>query len=417
MITSVRFDCPSVSLSLKGLLKRTRRALWIGGVLAFSVHLMFTQLGGFGEEQKAAKPLTTQFIKRQPRLTKPLEMKKRPQPKRRRMQRKMVSIKAKINRAETTTPFQSVSLSRCLAKAKVVVDRQDAFSTSEMEPRELAEKIAGKKESRSKMDMTLEMLDVEALDTGRYGAMAIQDPNDKRNIRGYFHMMVVYPSDISDRSMGYINKYAVPGLNRVVQAMNEYTGIRADMSDRVCFGDVDIFRTPWIYFRYGWPLQDAELANLGKYVLQGGILFFDSHFKMEFNRWSETHNFIQMGEGAMSSQGFEKGRHYQWETLPSTHALYHCYFDFDSTPPGRDYYAGTLEQTERYKRCSDIDAIVYQGRVLLTMGYRWYGYAWSLWPGENRNVTRQLQFAVNMIVFALTQEGSMTQQAIDSVNY
>ena len=127
---SARFSCPSSGLSLKLLLRHTRHVLWGGLVLAVGLHLMFTQLGGFGEEQKTAKPLTTQFIKRQPRLTKPLEMKKRPQPKRRRMQRKMVSVKAKINRAETASPFQPVSLSRCLAQAKVVVDRRQSFRTS-----------------------------------------------------------------------------------------------------------------------------------------------------------------------------------------------------------------------------------------------------------------------------------------------
>jgi hypothetical protein len=34
-----------------------------------------------------------------------------------------------------------------------------------------------------------------------------------------------------------------------------------------------------------------------------------------------------------------------------------------------------------------------------------------------KDPTRQLQFGVNLIVFALTQEGSITNQVMDSVNY
>ena len=36
--------------------------------------------------------------------------------------------------------------------------------------------------------MSLELLDIETLDTGRYHAMVIQDPSDKRTIRGFIHI-------------------------------------------------------------------------------------------------------------------------------------------------------------------------------------------------------------------------------------
>ena len=105
MGTHTRFSCPSASLTLKFLLQRTRKALWIGLGLALALHLCLTQLGGLAETQKSAKPLTTQFIKRAPRLTKPLELKKRPRPKQRRMRRKMVAVKAKVDRKEMSAGF------------------------------------------------------------------------------------------------------------------------------------------------------------------------------------------------------------------------------------------------------------------------------------------------------------------------
>ena len=89
-----RFVCPSLRLSLKVLGRRS-------GILAFSLALALILHGagikarlGDMETAKTAKPLTTQFVKRKPRLTKPLELKKRPRRRRRMMHRQMVSVSA-----------------------------------------------------------------------------------------------------------------------------------------------------------------------------------------------------------------------------------------------------------------------------------------------------------------------------------
>ena len=78
-----RFVCSSSALSL-GLLSRSRNGLWVGLGLAVLAHVWLTQITQVRQADRAAKPLTTQFVKRRPRLTKPLDLKKRPQPKRRR---------------------------------------------------------------------------------------------------------------------------------------------------------------------------------------------------------------------------------------------------------------------------------------------------------------------------------------------
>ena len=83
MFGDARFSSPSDVLHLGSLLKRTQHALWPGLVFTLAIHFALSQLRGMQEQQKTAKPLTTHFVKRQPRLTKPLELKKRPQPRRR----------------------------------------------------------------------------------------------------------------------------------------------------------------------------------------------------------------------------------------------------------------------------------------------------------------------------------------------
>jgi len=156
-----RFHCPSFSLSLRGLLRRSQRILWPGLALALIAHLVLTQLRGGSESQKAIKPLTTQFVKRAPRLTKPLEMKKRPLPKRRRIQRQMVSVKAKLSRGQATTvigPAQSLGgLARPHADLSRVVD----FKGYVLEPQTVAAAVEGAREPSGKVDMALEMMDIE----------------------------------------------------------------------------------------------------------------------------------------------------------------------------------------------------------------------------------------------------------------
>ena len=114
-----RFECPSTSLYLSVLLKR--RAIWIGLVVSVAIHFSFTAWSGLAEEEQMVKPLTTQFIKRQPRLTKPLELKKRPRPKRRHIQRKMVSVKARVDRRDVSSTVLPMQLVGSLARPEVNV--------------------------------------------------------------------------------------------------------------------------------------------------------------------------------------------------------------------------------------------------------------------------------------------------------
>ena len=179
-----RFHCASSSLKLGGMLRKASQRVWPCLVLGVALHLSLSQIGGVQTELKVSKPLTTQFVKRQPRLTKPLELKKRPQPKRRRIQSKMVSVKARIDSKGATSRFQPTWMVGRLAQPRVAMSRATAFTDLSMEPTTLARKIQETKESAHKVDMSLEYLDIDALDTGRYRAMVIVDTEDKRNIRG-----------------------------------------------------------------------------------------------------------------------------------------------------------------------------------------------------------------------------------------
>ena len=85
-----RFECSSSGLRTQPLLAGNGRRVWIGLVVTLGFHLGLAHVRALGTSRPAARPLSTRFVKREPRLTKPLELKKRPQPKRRAVHRKMI---------------------------------------------------------------------------------------------------------------------------------------------------------------------------------------------------------------------------------------------------------------------------------------------------------------------------------------
>ena len=76
------------------------------------LHPNFNAIIGQSDAGKPTRPLTTQIVKRQPRLTKPLELKRLPRPKRRRLHREMVALKARRSRQQATSWDRSIEAAR-----------------------------------------------------------------------------------------------------------------------------------------------------------------------------------------------------------------------------------------------------------------------------------------------------------------
>ena len=60
------------------------------------------------------------------------------------------------------------------------------------------------------------------------------------------------------------------------------------------------------------------------------------------------------------------------------------------------------------------------GRLAVVLSYQSLGYGWENTPNrftttEYRDNSRLLQFGINTIVFALTQEGSITNRVMQTV--
>jgi len=424
-----RFGCASVSLSLRSLLVRMRRGLWVGLALSVGAHWCLSAWRGLAEERRVAKPLTTQFVKRQPRLTKPLELKKRPQPRRRQIRREMVAVKAKAGMEHAGGRTQTTGVLASLARPLILTPRSLSFADEAIEPRAQANAIEGAKESRHAVDMSLEMMDIEALDTGRYQAMVIVDPDDRRNIKGYLHLAMAYPLCVDEGIHPEAPDVTMNAVVRLVAKLNEWTGIKATVGSRVGFDSAEFLRTPWAYMwiNYGMEPSRMEVESLGRYLLGGGFFFFEGHRTGQLQGERHLQQFVK---SALESQGYEQGVDWEYELLAGNHPIFHCYYDFPGGPPpahivvtkfvlGRLRDDGEVAPSARGIEIGERLVALHTNQGYLVPWCAW-GRTSAIFFGGSKSQydpTIQFQFGINTIVFALTQEGSITRRLMDSIRH
>ena len=420
MGTISRFDCPSSPLRPKSLLRKTEHVLWVCLGIGAATHLSLTQLARSQDEQKAPKPLTTQFVKRQPRLSKPLELKKRPQPKRRPIERTMVSVKARKQEHQSATGLETAQALGGLARPSVDIGRVAAFGWTAVEPTSLAQHIEGTKEVEQRIDMSLELLDIEALDTGRYPAMVVQDPADRRRITGFCRLAVIYSPQFhragDSPSRTNFEWQVEIGFRRLVRFMNEATEIDAEVLGRLGLNDKELFKAPWTLFSPNrtFHLSDSHLRSLGRYLLGGGFVFADGQDKRYLPPgWKDGFRSLRL---ALVESLKHCGVPSSIEKLPDTHPVYHCYFDFSGPPGGCDIIHKS--GYDGVNVVGYVEGIQLGERLLALVTGKEYGYGWAImgtlvW--KSWDPTHSFRFGVNTIILSLTQEGSITRQLMDTI--
>jgi hypothetical protein len=166
----------------------------------------------------------------------------------------------------------------------------------------------------------------------------------------------------------------------------------------------ELLKVPWVFLP-SWigeahALNERELRNLGKYLVEGGFIV--------------TKVGKHVFEEALRTQGLNEGAHWRMVYLKPDHPLYHSFFDFDMSVRENMFYnvvgfrAGDqgIEVGDRLAvfMPSTREAVVTDRAAMGTDP-----------ASAEHDGTRSLQFAVNTVVFALTQEGSMTQQLMAGV--
>jgi hypothetical protein len=403
----------SIELEAPG--RRTGRVLWWSLLISMVFHavLIFYHIELPEKAKPPRKPISVKFVQRAPRLSKALELMKRPVVVQRQLTKKITRPQSVTPRSMRTASVRGGTALASLARPGEVIDRDLAPDQLELGP----EIIAGAVEASKEPEMASlgeDLLDVSDMDTGRYRAQIVVNPDDKRDIKGYFHMdLVRYKTSHTDYGGDPDWNTSPRAMQNLAEYLETYTDIKVDIQQRFTLDDADLIRlkVPLIFVTGHYQLEynEAQARNLGEYLRAGGFLLVDDSY------------FLKGGPFDRSARALIKdalGGDAQFEKLPNDHWMYHCFFDFGGPPAGDDIARGPYPGRGTPTIYEYLEAIFLDGRMVVlfsnkSLNNAWNG-DWRVNPasrGGPINDTRQMQFGVNILVFALTQPGGFAQQA------
>ena len=317
-MNSSRFASPTSALDLDGLLRRARKALWVALGLALAAHLAVVCGNPFQQTlEKTPRPLTTRFIKREPRLTKPLELRKIPQPKRQLLRRQVRLAAARMDQVQATATFDTRGLLGQTTTTSTSLAQEMQVASLNLEPALISQTIQGTRQPANKIDMGLEMLDVNSMDTGRYRAMVVQDPSNPQALKGFLKIARVYTElKHQGQHADLAQEDDNDSMLQLIHALRRYTDLKVDFMSHMSIADDRLLEPPIIVPRGAGLRTDPEMEQISRYVMEGGFVF--GHVP---------------NEALEKFGGLVKGRDFFRERIPNDHPLYNCCLLYTSPSP------------------------------------------------------------------------------------
>ncbi|MXX37736.1 MAG: DUF4159 domain-containing protein [Gemmatimonadetes bacterium] len=309
------------------------------------------------------------------------------------------------------------------------------FPVRHIGPHLRAGALEGTRQGADEIDLSLELMDVQALDTGRHRAMVVVDPKDRRNLKGFLYLSSVYSPSIdraeseTSRRLYQTRQLAEKQmLQGLADKMVASTQVHVELHDAVRLDDPQLLQVPFVLLTASAPFEftETEAANLGAYLIAGGFLFADIVSNL-LHDYSDDELDIpalrSLIRASFEAVGYQEWKDWQFTRLELTHPIYHCFYSVESLPRGmRDmHYSIGVPLTPDY-----LEGIVV-GEQLVGI-YSMRGYA-DFWAGTAEREQEDLDVAnspfltsaeeplvhnlgVNLVVYALTREGAMTEQLV-----
>lgn len=304
--------------------------------------------------------------------------------------------------------------------------------------------LEGVRQGADEIDLALELMDVEALDTGRHRAVVIVDPADRRKLKGFLYLSSVHSPSIERAEQGkigvqarrfYLTRQVAEKrmLHGLADKMVASTQVHVEVRDAVALDNPQLLQVPFVLLTANAPFEftEAEAANLGAYLTSGGFLFADI-VRFLIPNYSDDELDIpavrSLIRASLQSAGCQEGKDWEFTRLEITHPIYHCFYDVGSLPRGmRDMHFITADQpppTPDY-----LEGIMVGEQLVGVYSMRGYADFWSGIAKQERDWATELNvvnspfrdsaaeelvydLGVNIVVYALTREGSLARQLI-----
>ena len=401
-----RFSGVSDAIDMGRLERETQKLLFLGLLVAVSLHAAVGAYYMFKKtEVKVARPLTMELIVRRPRMKKAFEFKKKRVQKRifekKEIQQRQPTAKIETKQISTMDMMGTVDSYEFESEIKTDVETE-VFVTDGIEI-----EMTATREPDRKISMKEEMISLEDLDTGQFKAMVIQDPNNRQDIKGFVYIATAWGAQL--RPPDELKRAVI----NLVEAVNRYTNIEAKVDTHLFLDHRKLFDTPFVYITAteAFELTEIERKKFGQYLRNGGFAVADNGVpKAEFGQAEAS--LRQMFRDALGADA-------KFLPIENDHPLYHSFFDFDYGPPQGDElgliqynFAHATAQKKSIKMAKPVHYLegIWLNERLVAI-YSDKGYAHK-WKNLSNNIP-QLKMGVNMVVFALIQEGSISQQKMD----
>ena len=433
---------------------RKNRKLQSCLVLSLALHLLV--IFGLPRHERVTHfpvqpPIMVKFTKKRP-LPRTLARRQRPQqrPLVRRPALQAAPVVAMRPAPSASRPlplFQSSALRLPTAAlpARLVMPVPD-FPARHIGPHLQAGALEGTRQGADEIDLALELMDVEAMDTGQHRAMVVVDPKDRRQLKGFLYLSSVHSealeraeaSAASERSGGWSRSIAEQRmLQGLADKMSERTGVHTQVLDGLALDDPRLMQVPFLLLtvRSQVAFTQAEAKNLGRYLTSGGFLYADIVSQPISLAGGYQHDLPALRDFIRQAFGqIDYAEHKDWSfvRLPPEHPLYHCFYDVDSLPRGfwdiMFWYWNTgsrFELSPNYLEGIEVD-----GRIVGVYSQKCYA---EMWAGEAERIREADRAAdkagrfdtgadelpvydlgVNIVVYALTREGSLAQQFVEA---
>ena len=395
------------------------------------------------------QPIMVEFIKRPPpqrTLTRRQRPRQRPFVRRPALQAAPVAAVRPAPSATRPLPMFKTSALRLPMAAlpdQLVLPVPD-FPARHIGPQMQAGALEGTRQGTDEIDLALELMDVPAMDTGQHRAMVVVDPKDRRQLKGFLYMSNVYSPSI-ERAERETSRRLLQTRqmveNRMLQGLADKmvasTQVHAEVLDAVALDDPQLLQVPFVLLTASdhFEFTEAETANLGAYLTSGGFLFAEIVRELGYH-YSDDELDIpavrSLIRASLQAAGYQEWKDWQFRRLELTHPIYHCFYDVESLPRGmRDmHYANYATGAGmRTPPTPDyLEGIVVGDQLVGVYSMRGYADFWAGIAEQEKEVFATLSnispflasaeepmvynLGVNFLVYALTREGSLTQQLV-----
>ena len=401
-------------------------------------------------------PIMVKFTKKRP-LPRTLARRQRPQqrPLVRRPALQAAPVVAMRPAPSASRPlplFQTSALRLPTASmpARLVLPVPD-FPARQIGPQMQAGVLEGTRQGADEIDLALELLDVQAMDTGQHRAMVVVDPQDRRKLKGFLYMSGIYSPSIEraeyseqaeNRQVRWYHQMPRRLVERrmlqgLADKMVATTQVHVEVRDAVRLDDPQLLQVPFVLLTVDTPFEftDSEAANLGTYLTGGGFLFADI-VRFLWPNYSDDELDIpavrSLIRASFQAVGYQEWKDWKFTRLELTHPLYHCFYDVNSLPRGMRDMNFVVDGQDYPPRTPDyLEGIVVGDQLVGVYSMRGYADFWAGigrelmdWSLVNNVINHSSLFSaeeplvynlgVNVVVYALTREGSLARQLVDA---